>query len=330
MIYRRGNWFWADFSVNGVRYRIPLKDAKGRRISADDLHSEMAARAEEREITKAERGEIAPQKRSSGRLPFARAADEYLASRRMELAPSSLTKETELTVALKEHFGIRRLSAIRTKDVLAYRESRSSSGVGPAYINMEVGCLRRILKKVGLWHLIGDGIKPLREPQTIGRALTHDERIRLFRVAALKPEWETAYLAAVLAVNTTARKCELRALQWRHIDFMNRAIEIPKSKTEAGVRVVPLNTESYEALWKLRRRAESFGPVEPSHFVFGALCPKFHWNENIRLLVTDWAFDANRPGGELANSVATAYARDSVPNLWRATKSGREVSQQQV
>lgn len=84
--------------------------------------------------------------------------------------------------------------------------------MGPAYINMETGCFRRILKKAGLWHLIGEGIKRLHEPSTIGRALTHEERTRLFHFAALKPERETAFHAAVLAVNTTARKCELRAL----------------------------------------------------------------------------------------------------------------------
>ncbi len=215
----------------------------------------------------------------------------------MELAPSSLVKETELTAALKQHFGVRRLSAITTKGVLAYREWRSGTGVGPAYINMEIGCLRRVLKKAGLWHLIGDGVKPLREPQTIGRALTHDERIRLFHIAAQKPEWETAYLAAVLAVNTTARKCELRALQWRHVDFINRALEIPKSKTDAGVRVVPLNTESYEALWKLRRRAESFGPVEPLQFVFAAFRPKFRFHGRNRVGMVWSEFDPTQPVG---------------------------------
>ena len=296
-LWNRGKWFWADFSVNGVRYRIPLKDSKGRKIPADGEHAEIAARAEEREIQKAERGEIGPQKRSSGRLPLTRAAEEYLVSRRMELAPSSLVKETELTIALKKYFGVRRLSAIKAKDVLVYREWRNSAGVGPAYINMEIGCLRRILKKAGLWHIIGEGIKPLREPQTIGRALTHEERIRLFNIAAQKPEWETAHHAAVLAVNTTARKCELRALQWRHVDFINRTLEIPKSKTDAGVRMIPLNAESYEALWKLRRRAENFGSVEPSHFVFAALRPKFRFHGRNRLDSIKWEFDPIRPVG---------------------------------
>jgi hypothetical protein len=131
-LWKRGKWFWADFSVNGVRYRVPLKDTKGRKISADEEHGEMAARAEEREIQKADRGELVPQKRSSGRLPFTKAADEYLASRRMELAPSSLVKEIDLSAKLKEYFGVKRLSAIKAKDLLAFRERRNADGVGPA------------------------------------------------------------------------------------------------------------------------------------------------------------------------------------------------------
>jgi hypothetical protein len=30
-LWRRDKWFWTDFSVNGVRYRVPLKDTKCRR-----------------------------------------------------------------------------------------------------------------------------------------------------------------------------------------------------------------------------------------------------------------------------------------------------------
>ena len=68
---------------------------------------------------------------------------------------------------------------------------------------MEVGCLRRILKKARLWNMVGADIKPLKEPGTIGRALAFGERTRLFKIASQKPEWETAYLAATLAVSTT-------------------------------------------------------------------------------------------------------------------------------
>jgi integrase len=295
--YKRGKWFWADFTINGVRYRVPLKDPKGHKIPADEHHCDLATRAEEREIMKAEKGDISPQQDGSGRLPFMKAADEYLISRRLEIAESSLKKENELASALKRYFGNKRLSAIRTSDVIRFRELRSKEDVGPTYINMEVGCLRRILKRVKLWHLVGDGIKRLREPQSIGRALTHEERVRLFKTAAQKPEWETAFHAAVLAVNTTARKCELLALQWRHVDFINRTLEIPKSKTDAGIRVVPLNSESYEVLWKLRRRSESFGPVDLSHFVFAALRPKFRFNGQVRIGMEWSEFDPCVPVG---------------------------------
>ena len=134
-------------------------------------------------------------------------------------------------------------------------------------------------------------------------------------MAAQKPEWETAHHAAVLAVNTTARKCELRALQWRHVDFINRTLEISKSKTEAGIRMIPLNTESYEALWKLRRRAETFGSVEPSHFVFAALRPKFRFHGRNRLDSVEWEFDPTRPVGSWRTAWRTLTKRAGLGGL---------------
>jgi len=300
-LWPRGKWFWADFSVNGLRYRVPLKDSRGRKIPADDLHREMAARSEERAMEKAERGQLAPQKERSARLPFTQAADDYLASRKLELAASSMVKETDLAARLKDYLKDTRLSAIKTGGVIAYREWRAKNGVGPALINMEVGSLRRILKRAKLWHMVGDDIKPLKEPETIGRALTFEERTRLFHVASEKPEWETACWAATVAVSTTARGCELRALQWRNVDFINRTLEIPKSKTAAGVRLVPLTEEAYEALLKLRRRAETFGPVQPSHCVFAAFRSRFRFENRkgarggISEMIEVSGFDPARP-----------------------------------
>jgi integrase len=223
-LWQRGRWFWADFSVNGLRYRVPLRDSRGRKIPADDAHREMAARSEERAMEKAERGQLAPQRERSARLPFTQAADDYLASRKLELAASSMVKEKDLAARLKEYFKETRLSAIKTGSVIAYREWRAKKGVGPALINMEVGSLRRIMKRAKLWNMVGADIKPLKEPETIGRALTFEEQTKLFRIAAQKPEWETACWAATLAVSTTARGCELRALQWRNVDFINKTL----------------------------------------------------------------------------------------------------------
>jgi len=320
-LWKRGKWYWADFSVNGLRYRVPLKDTKGRRIPADEAHREMAARAEERAIDKAEREQLAPQRERSARLPLAQAAEEYLASRRLELAASSLVKETDLAARLKDYFTDTRLSGIKPESVLAYREWRAKNDVGPALINMEVGCLRRILKRAKLWHLVGADIKPLKEPETIGRALTFEERTRLLKTASQKPEWETAYAAAVIAVSTTARGCELRALQWRNVDFINRALEFAKSKAEAGARVVPLIEEACEALLRLRRRAEVFGPVEPSHFVFAAFRPKFRFKNRAGARggtpdgVALSGFDPTRPVGSWRTAWRTLTKKAGLKGL---------------
>jgi integrase len=116
-----------------------------------------------------------------------------------------------------------------------------------------------------LWARVADDIRPLREPSTIGRAITEEEKQRLLKTAVMRPEWETAYLAAILCLNTTARGCELKGLQWSDVDLFARTLTIRKSKTAAGERVVPLTGVAVSALARIRGRAEGFGTVEQSH-----------------------------------------------------------------
>ena len=59
------------------------------------------------------------------------------------------------------------------------------------------------------------------------------------------------------------------------MDLFARTLTIRTSKTAAGERVVPLTDVAVSALARLHRRAESFGPVEPSHYIFSAFVPKF-------------------------------------------------------
>src|SRR5690348_8614545 len=88
----------------------------------------------------------------------------------------------------------------------------------------------------------------------------------------------TAFLAAILCLNATARVCELKGLQWSDVDLFAKTLTIRKSKTEAGVRIVPLTDVAVSALGKLGQRAEGFGIVEPSHYVFAAFVPNFKLN----------------------------------------------------
>jgi integrase len=264
LIKRHKVWH-CHFFVNGQRVRKSLetKDWKEAEGKLNEL------------ISQAQAGKLTQNSTTLARLPFTQAADEYMSARKLELAAASQAKEKQLLVQLRAYFKHEPLKAINVKQITDYRTWRAEQEVGPATLNAELGILRRILKRAKLWARVADDIRPLREPSTIGRAITEEEKQRLLKMAAMRPEWETAYLAAILCLNTTARGCELKGLQWSDVDLFARTLTIRKSKTAAGERVVPLTDVAISALARLRRRAEGFGTVEPSHCVFAAFVPKF-------------------------------------------------------
>jgi integrase len=112
-------------------------------------------------------------------------------------------------------------------------------GLSHRTVNLETGILRRILKRAKLWQRVADDISPLPEPHDVGRALSHEEKGRLAKAAASKPEWQIAKLATELALNTTMRACEIRGLVWRDVDLLERTVAVRRSKTEARERLSP-------------------------------------------------------------------------------------------
>jgi integrase len=217
-----------------------------------------------------------------------------MTARKLELAPASQAKEKQLLVQLRAYFQQEPLKSITAKRISEYRAWRAEQKVGPATLNAELGILRRILKRARLWARVADDIRPLREPSTIGRALTEDEKQRLLKTAVMRPEWETAYLAAVLCLNTTARGCELKGLQWSDVDLFAKTLTIRKSKTAAGERIVPLTDVAASALARLRQRAEGLVSVEPSHYVFAAFTSRFNFSAKREPLDNATSFDPTR------------------------------------
>jgi integrase len=264
-LVKRGKTWHCHFVVNGQRFRQSLGTKDWREAQAK----------EKALIGQAMEGRITQTSTSLARQPFGQASDDYVTARKLELAPASQAKEKQLLVQLRAYFKQEPLKSITAKRIVEYRAWRAEQKVGPATLNAELGILRRILKRAKLWARLADDIRPLREPSTIGRALTEEETQRLLKTAVLRPEWETAYLAAILCLNTTARGCELKGLQWSDVDLFVKTLTIRKSKTAAGERVVPLTDVAASALARLRRRAGCFGTVEPAHYVFAAFVPKF-------------------------------------------------------
>jgi integrase len=273
-LVKRGKTWHCHFVVNGQRFRQSLGTKDWR--EAQSKEKELIGQAME--------GKLTQTSASLARQPFGQAADDYVTARKLELAPASQAKEKQLLVQLRAYFRQEPLKSITAKRIAEYRAWRAEQkvtrageqkSVGPATLNAELGILRRIMKRARLWSRVADDIRPLKEPSSIGKALTEEEKQTLLKMAVMRPEWETAYLAAILCLNTTARGCELKGLRWSDVDLFGKTLTIRKSKTAAGERAVPLTDVAASALARLRRRAEGFGTVEPSHYVFAAFVPKF-------------------------------------------------------
>ena len=204
------------------------------------------------------------------KLSFEEAAEKNLAERIARLAPRSIQTERERMRPLCTVFGSLKVNRITVEMVRSYMTGRTGANVANKTINLELGVLRSVLKRAKLWHLLMDEIKPLPVHSQIGRAMTLDEKLRLAKTAAMRPEWQNARLAMVLALNTTMRGCEIKALRWYDVDFLASTATIRKSKTEAGQRVIPLNEDALSAMRELYSRASAIQAKQPDHYVFPA------------------------------------------------------------
>jgi integrase len=250
---RKRNGVWhADFSIDGRRYRQSLHTSNWREAAKNvaDLKKQ------------AEAGKLTPESKTFSRLPFPEAVDQWLEEKKPRIAPRTYYTEREKSAAAKRYFGQMRVRDMNAENILAYMRQRSKT-IAPRTVNRELDVIRGVLKRARLWYRFADDVKPLPAHTNIGRALTPDEELRLLRTAARRPEWCNARLAMILALNTTMRGCELKGLRWRDVDFIARTVTIRRSKTEAGIRTIPLNINAWQAILELRERIKVFYCTEP-------------------------------------------------------------------
>ena len=109
------------------------------------------------------------------------------------------------------------------------------------------------------------------------RVLSPEEKENLIKTGTLKPGWQVSRCAAVLALNTTMRGCELRGLRIKDVDLFEKTVIIKRqsTKTDAGARVIPLNRDALLALSELLDRAKKLGATDPEHYLFPA-CENNH------------------------------------------------------
>lgn len=215
-VFKRGDVYWLQTTIRGERFRVSLKTSNWNEAQA----------AAKREIAKAEAGKIDVRSTPFAKRTFVAACDVYIEERAVRVSARTIRTEREHWKHLRAFFKDKPVFRIDEDDVREYLRTRKAAGAANRTINMETGILRRIIVRAGRLHAFAgsDVFKPLTERKDIGRALSHAERLRLLELARSRPSWQNAYLAAVIALNTTMRPGEIRRLQWRDVDFLDRSL----------------------------------------------------------------------------------------------------------
>ena len=279
MIYKRDGMYHCDFTVNGQRYRQTLDTTDWR--EATQKESDLKSQASQGKLAAGITAQLA-------RLTVDEAFRRYLPQRQAEIHIKHLAKEmadpiTETAYAKSEgshakavraFFEGKRLKQITADDIQAYQAHRIRGGKAAKTVNHETKLLFQLLKRAKLLSRIRDDVELLESNPEPRRMLTAAEKQRVFETAATKPEWQTAYCAALLTANTSARPVELRRLLWSDFDPINRLVVIRRSKTDAGTRVIPLNDEAWSAFAGLKKRADKLGVYAPENYIFFRQFPK--------------------------------------------------------
>lgn len=268
---KRNGIYHCDFVLNGQRYRQTLETSDKR--EAVQKERDRIARAKEGKLASGVTAEFS-------RLGFDAVLDRYLAELSLQ-RPESVRRageprkswEGDLTNRLRPFFACRRLNQITPDDIRAYQAERLGQGKNPNTVNHEVKALMRVLKRAKLLSRIRDDIKLLPVKRQPRQMLTQAEKQRLFETAASKPEWQTAYCAALLTANTSMRPVEIKRLKWQDLDPSQRVITVRRSKTEAGSRVIPLNDEAWSAVAALKQRADALSTYAPESHILPQLWP---------------------------------------------------------
>jgi integrase len=125
-------------------------------------------------------------------------------------------------VGHRERSPRRRAASTITRETIEGFQARwKMDGVSNRTVNMDVGALRKVLKRYGHWRRLQDHVKMLSEVESapIRQALTPEEQKRLHETAASNPEWEHVYCAAVLAANTSMRGVEVKHVRPKDVDL---------------------------------------------------------------------------------------------------------------
>ncbi len=266
-LWKRGRRYWTQTVVNGVWIRRPLCPPGSTRATTN---WQEAVRLEKELIRAALEGSLPPQSHS---IKLFAAVDDYLAAKEATAnTKRAVAFDRERLEVVKRVLGDVRLSAITARVIEGFQAKRRVEGASNRTVNMDVGALRQVMKRFKQWRRLEDDIKMLTESggEPVGRVLSIEEQLRLFKTAEGNAEWEHVYCAAILAANTSMRGVEVKHVRRRDFDSDKRIVHIRTSKNETSKRVIPLNDSAFEAVQRMVKRSDTLGHSAPEHYLWCA------------------------------------------------------------
>ena len=254
-LYRRGDVWWYEFVLNGIRVRESSK------LKNKDL----ARKIETARRNAMALGAAGVQRQAPNLMLFNRAAESFLLEREAHWSLKTRKMHSNSLEHLRPHFSKHLVQDIRGSHIAHYQRIRLREGASKRTVNVEVALVRLVLRRHKCWDAISGEVSMLQERQDVGRALSEDEQVRL--LAATKASASRSlYPAVLLSIHTGLRLTEMRLLRWRQIDLLERMVQVGKSKTAGGEgRLVPLSEPATDCL---RQWRSQFPDAQPGHAVF--------------------------------------------------------------
>ncbi len=240
-IRKRGNYWFADFYVNGKRTRKNLSTNKA---TAQRIYNDLISKTQ-----------LSAYGITSEGYPLDKLRTDFLC----ELQPRILPKtyhdyETILDNAFLHMKGVE-LGTLRHR-LNEYIHTRLEAGKSAKILNRTVGLFKRMIDfgiqtKVITFNPIAD-MKFFKERRLPRRVLTSKEINDLL-------EHSGKYAVIWLTfLSTGLRISELVNLTWNDVDLDNSIISVRGSKTDAGVRTIPITPDLKVELKKMGGKREGF------------------------------------------------------------------------
>lgn len=238
------DFWWFDFTVDGKRHRGSTKET--RKTAALTIEAELRLRAREKGPN------FIPQRR---------------AINLRELAPRFLgwkgDAQLEANTQTYYKYGWRLLDATPLAtmqlanitadavDATVFRKiGRVPEGqtvfASAKYANQAICTLKRMLSKAKEWHLLSE-VPTIKPRKAYGRSglITRADEAKLLEHAS-----QPLRDILVIAMDTGMRPAEIFSMRWEDVLWEAQEIFIPKSKTDAGRRRVPMSKRMQVSLLK--------------------------------------------------------------------------------